>query len=69
MQDNVKLALKDGIADLDENGVLATVQACIGGGMVNEQVRRYVGADHWSGDALSGVRLCQQIIEGQKRGG
>ena len=45
------------------------VPVIIGGGMINEQVRRYVGADYWSGDALSGVRLCQQIIEEQKRGG
>lgn len=40
----------------------APVPVIIGGGMINEQVRRYVGADYWSSDALAGVRLCKQIL-------
>lgn len=34
----------------------------IGGGMIDEQVCRFVGADHWVNDAMSGVRLCQHLI-------
>ena len=34
----------------------------IGGGMIDEQVCRYVGADHWQKDAMSGVRLCQELM-------
>jgi methylmalonyl-CoA mutase cobalamin-binding domain/chain len=34
----------------------------IGGGMIDEQVCRYVGADYWVPDAMSGVRLCQRLI-------
>jgi methanogenic corrinoid protein MtbC1 len=34
----------------------------IGGGMIDEQVRRYVGADYWVGDAMSGVYLCQRLV-------
>lgn len=34
----------------------------IGGNQLNEQVCQYVGADHWVTDAMSGVRLCQQLI-------
>ncbi len=31
------------------------------GGQVDEQVCRFVGADHWSTDAMEGVRLCQRL--------
>ncbi|MCA9919778.1 MAG: cobalamin-dependent protein [Anaerolineales bacterium] len=34
----------------------------IGGNQLNEQVRQYVGADYWLNDAMSGVRLCQQLL-------
>lgn len=34
----------------------------IGGGMIDEQVCRYVGADYWEKDAMSGVRLCQKLM-------
>jgi methanogenic corrinoid protein MtbC1 len=35
----------------------------IGGGMLNEKVCRYVGADFWTTDALDGVRICQRIVQ------
>jgi len=34
----------------------------IGGGMMNEQICRFVGADYWTNDALKGVRICEEII-------
>ncbi len=34
----------------------------IGGGMLNETVCRFVGADFWTTDALEGVRICQRIV-------
>lgn len=34
----------------------------IGGGMINEMVRVYVGADSWASDAMSGVRLCEELV-------
>jgi len=37
----------------------------IGGGMINDEVCRYVGADHWVPDAMTGVRLCQQLTSGR----
>jgi methanogenic corrinoid protein MtbC1 len=37
----------------------------IGGNQLNEQVCRYVKADHWVNDAMTGVRLCQQIMASQ----
>lgn len=33
----------------------------IGGGLINEDVCRFVGADHWAPDAMSGVQICQRI--------
>jgi methanogenic corrinoid protein MtbC1 len=40
----------------------------IGGGTIDEQVCRYVGADHWAGDAMAGVRLCLQLAAGPAAG-
>jgi methanogenic corrinoid protein MtbC1 len=34
----------------------------IGGGMIDEQICRYVGADYWVANAMDGVRLCQRLI-------
>lgn len=34
----------------------------IGGGMIDEQVCRFVGADYWVNNAMDGVRLCQRLI-------
>jgi methanogenic corrinoid protein MtbC1 len=35
----------------------------IGGGRIDEEVCRYVGADRWTDDAMKGVHLCERIIE------
>lgn len=37
----------------------------IGGGQLSEEVCQYVGADHWTTDAVSGVELCKQLISEQ----
>jgi methanogenic corrinoid protein MtbC1 len=37
----------------------------IGGGMIDDQVCRYVGADYWLKDAMAGVRLCQNLLAGR----
>lgn len=34
----------------------------IGGGMVDESVCRFVGADSWAPDAASGLRLCRRLL-------
>ncbi len=34
----------------------------IGGGMIDDQVCQYVGADYWVPDAMAGVRLCQELL-------
>jgi methylmalonyl-CoA mutase cobalamin-binding domain/chain len=34
----------------------------IGGGMIDDQVCQYVGADYWMPDAMAGVRLCEELF-------
>jgi methanogenic corrinoid protein MtbC1 len=57
-------AMKATVAELRAQ---AEAQHCsfpivIGGGMIDEQVCRYVGADYWVNNAMDGVRLCQRLI-------
>ncbi|OGP53659.1 MAG: hypothetical protein A2Y65_04760 [Deltaproteobacteria bacterium RBG_13_52_11] len=40
-------------------------RAYIIGGRVDELVRKDVGADYWTNDAMKGVRLCQKIMGGR----
>ncbi len=39
----------------------------LGGGIIDEEVRHYVGADSWSADAMEGVRICQRVVAGKRR--
>lgn len=39
-----------------------TFPILIGGGMIDDQVCQYVGADYWLKDAMAGVRLCQTLL-------
>ncbi len=38
----------------------------IGGGVIDEQVCRYTGADYWVTDVMSGVKLCQDLIKSKQ---
>lgn len=42
---------------------IQSIPIVIGGGQLNEDVCRYVGADYWVTDGIEGVRLCQSIIQ------
>ena len=35
----------------------------IGGGMIDDQICQYVGADYWMPDAMAGVRLCEELLK------
>lgn len=39
-----------------------TLSIVIGGGMIDDQICRYVRADYWVPDAMSGVHLCQRLM-------
>lgn len=49
--------LKEGTRDL------RPVPGIIIGGMVDQQVCEYTGADYWTNDAMSGVRIFQKLIQ------
>lgn len=42
---------------------VASVPIILGGNQLDEQVCRYVGADAWVTDAMTGVRLCQRLLQ------
>lgn len=41
---------------------IAHIPVIIGGGLMNEVVCSYVGAEYWAGDAASALELCRDII-------
>ena len=61
--------MKETVMVLREKAAAAdsTFPIMIGGSMIDEQVCRYVGADYWQKDAMSGVRLCQELMAKNKR--
>jgi methylmalonyl-CoA mutase cobalamin-binding domain/chain len=60
MKDTVSLLR----AEAETNGLSFPI--IIGGGLIDEQVCRYVGADYWTADAMEGVRLCQRWMAEHK---
>ena len=53
-------SMRETILRLRDAGCRAPV--IIGGGQLNEQVFHYIGADHWTTDAVAGVELCRQLV-------
>jgi methanogenic corrinoid protein MtbC1 len=60
-------AMRETVALLRTQGYQGPI--VIGGGQLSEKVCHYVGADHWSTDAVTGVELCQRLISAQTREG
>jgi len=58
-------AMRETISLLRDQGYQGPI--VIGGGQLSEKICQYVGADHWSTDAVSGVELCKALIAGQTR--
>ncbi len=58
-------AMRETISLLRDQGYQGPI--VIGGGQLSEKICQYVGADHWSTDAVSGVELCKALIAGQMR--
>lgn len=54
-------SMKETIKALKEAGVRDRVKIIIGGGRVDEHVKRYVGADDWADNAVVGVRKCREM--------
>jgi methanogenic corrinoid protein MtbC1 len=50
------------VKNLDDEK-LSQTPIIIGGGMINEMVCGFVGADYWATDAMIGVQICRQIMD------
>ncbi len=59
-------SMKATVDALQQAGLRDTVKIMIGGGQMDDEVRKYAGADAFGKDALAAVNLCRQWIGGQQ---
>jgi 5-methyltetrahydrofolate--homocysteine methyltransferase len=55
-------SMKQTVDALKEAGLRDKVKVIIGGGIVTEQVGKYVGADAFTSDAAEGVEICKKFV-------
>jgi methanogenic corrinoid protein MtbC1 len=53
-------AMRETISQLRE--VSCQTPIIIGGGQINEEVSKYVGADYWVTSAVNGVEICRRLL-------
>lgn len=58
-------SMKKTVQAIEEAGLRGKVRIMIGGGVVTEKIKEYSGADAYAPDAMAGVRLCKQWIQGE----
>ena len=57
-------SMKQTVEAIEQAGLRDQVKIMIGGGQIDEEVRKYVKADAYGKDAVAGVNLCKQWIGG-----
>lgn len=57
-------SMKKTVEALEQAGLRDKVKIMIGGGQIDDEVRRYVRADAFGKDAMAAVNLCRQWIGG-----
>jgi 5-methyltetrahydrofolate--homocysteine methyltransferase len=57
-------AMQETVEAIKEADLRDKVKIMIGGGQINEEVRKYTGADAYGKDALTAVKLAKDWIEG-----
>ncbi len=57
-------SMKKTVEALEEAGLRDSVKIMIGGGQMDDKVRKYAGADAFGKDAIAAVNLCKQWIGG-----
>jgi methylmalonyl-CoA mutase cobalamin-binding domain/chain len=55
-------AMKETVEAVEAAGLRDKVKIIIGGGIVTEQVRKYVRADAFTDDAAEGVEICRRFV-------
>jgi len=58
-------SMKQTVEAIKDAGLRDKVKVMIGGGQINEEIRRYTGADAYGKDAVAGVSLAKQWIGGE----
>jgi len=56
-------AMRDTVKAVEEKGIRDKVKVIIGGSIVTEQVKDYVGADAFTKDGLEGVDICKEFMK------
>jgi len=57
-------SMKKTVETLKESGLRDNLKIMIGGGQIDDEVRKYVRADAYGKDAVVAVNLCRQWIGG-----
>ena len=57
-------SMKNTVAAIQQAGLRDKIKIMIGGGQIDDEVRKYVGADAYGKDAVAGVHLTRQWIGG-----
>lgn len=60
-------SMKNTVTAIEERGIRDRVKVIIGGGVVIEQVKRYVGADAFTRDGVEGVKMCKEFMREANR--
>jgi len=55
-------AMRETVHAISEAGLRERVKIMIGGGMINEEIRQYTGADAYGDNALAGVALSKKWL-------
>jgi len=56
-------AMKETIKAIESAGLRNQVKIMIGGGQIDEEIRRYTGADAYGKDAIEAVKLANQFLQ------
>ncbi len=55
-------SMKNTVGAIEEAGLRDRGRIIVGGGLVNEQVARHVGADTCAADVIQGIQLCKRWV-------
>ena len=56
--------MKEVVDSLVEKGLRDNIKVIVGGGVTTDTVRKYVGADAQTIDAVEGLEMCKRFVEG-----
>jgi 5-methyltetrahydrofolate--homocysteine methyltransferase len=54
--------MKQIVDSLEAKGLRAGLRIIVGGGVTTDTVRRHIGADAQTNDAMEGVRICKGFV-------